>query len=119
MCLLFGGVIDNYFDEAYPSVFAKVMQPVMDAMGYELIVRNQAIGNNPCYAYDACISTHMGDDLDILTWEQSMNCGHNCRPLDTFTRSAYFMEKKVINHSTYFCRYICCCCEMSVTLVFC
>eukprot|EP01039_Chlorochromonas_danica_P006082 gene6082-6698_t len=85
---------DNYFDEAYPSVFAKVMQPVIDAMGYELIVRNHAIGNNPCYAYDACISTHMGDDLDILTWEQSMNCGHNCRPLDTFTRSAYFMEKK-------------------------
>ncbi|RYH22206.1 hypothetical protein EON65_19620 [archaeon] len=35
-----------------------------------------------------------GDDLDMLTWEQSMNCGRNCKPLDTFTRAASFMKKK-------------------------
>lgn len=34
------------------------------------VVRNHALGNNPCYAYDACIASHLGDDLDILTWEQ-------------------------------------------------
>ena len=38
-------------------------------------VRNGAIGNNPCFPYDACVATHMGTDIDILTWEQSMNCG--------------------------------------------
>lgn len=42
----------------------------MQAMGLELVVRNQAIGNNPCFPYDACVATHMGKDLDILTWEQ-------------------------------------------------
>jgi hypothetical protein len=36
------------------------------------VVRNHALGNNPCYAYDACIATHLGEDLDILTWEQVM-----------------------------------------------
>ena len=28
------------------------------------------LGNNPCYPYDACVATHMGDDVDVLTWEQ-------------------------------------------------
>lgn len=28
------------------------------------------MGNNPCYPYDSCMSTHIGDDVDIITWEQ-------------------------------------------------
>jgi hypothetical protein len=39
-------------------------------VGMPFIVRNHALGNNPCYPYDGCMATHMGDDLDILTWEQ-------------------------------------------------
>ena len=35
-----------------------------------LTVRNHALGNNPCYPYDSCVETHMGGDLDVLTWEQ-------------------------------------------------
>lgn len=86
---------DNYFHEAFPNVFYLAMRPVFESMGMELVVRNHAIGNNPCYPYDACISTHLGDDLDLLAWEQSMNCGHDTKPLDTFTRSALLMEKTV------------------------
>ena len=33
-------------------------------------VRNGALGNNPCLPYDYCVGTHLGDDLDVLTWEQ-------------------------------------------------
>jgi hypothetical protein len=61
---------DNYFYEAYPQVFHDAMAPVFRALRVNLTTRNHALGNNPCYAYDACIPTHLGDDLDILTWEQ-------------------------------------------------
>lgn len=46
------------------------MLPVFSKLNVNLTVRNHALGNNPCYAYDACVETHMGDDLDLLTWEQ-------------------------------------------------
>jgi hypothetical protein len=34
-----------------------------------------------------------GSDLDLLAWEQSMNCGRTARPIETFTRSAMRMRK--------------------------
>jgi len=71
------------------------MKPIFKQLNIALVVRNHAIGNNPCYPYGACIETHLGDDLDILTWEQSMNCGHDSKPVDTFTRSAAYMSKQV------------------------
>lgn len=61
---------DNYFSEAFPAVFERSLQPVFDSLRMKLVVRNNAIGNNPCFPYDACISTHLGDDLDFLAWEQ-------------------------------------------------
>ena len=66
---------DNYYNESYPSVFERMMAPIFAIAGLRLEVRNGALGNNPCLPYDACVSTHMGRDLDVLTWEQSMNCG--------------------------------------------
>jgi hypothetical protein len=86
---------DNYFSEAYPNVVYENLLPFFNSLNISLVVRNHAVGNNPCYAYDACIETHLGDDLDIVGWEQSMNCGRDPRPLDTFTRQTYFMKKKV------------------------
>lgn len=65
--------LDNYFSEAYPNVVYEKLLPIFHHLNYSLIVRNHAIGNNPCYAYDACIATHLGDDLDIATWEQVCN----------------------------------------------
>jgi len=85
---------DNYFHEAYPKIFEDALQPVFQAMKVPLVVRNHALGNNPCFPYDACTATHLGDDLDVLTWEQSMNCGRQSLPLDTFSRTSYTMTKK-------------------------
>ena len=50
---------DNFFREAYPQVFHDVMAPIFHVIGVKLEVRNQALGNNPCYPYDACVATHM------------------------------------------------------------
>ena len=63
--------VDNYFYEAYPNVFYETMLPVMNFIGQvDFKVLNHALGNNPCYPYAACLETHFGNDLDILTWEQ-------------------------------------------------
>jgi hypothetical protein len=61
---------DNYFNESYPAVLERTLQKVFKPLGIELEVRNHAMGNNPCYPYDACMGTHLGDDVDIITWEQ-------------------------------------------------
>lgn len=61
---------DNYFNESYPAVVERTLQRVFRPLGIALEVRNHAMGNNPCYPYDTCMSTHMGDDVDIITWEQ-------------------------------------------------
>ena len=85
---------DSYFHEAYPQVFYDTMKPVFASLQVELVVRNQALGNNPCYPYDACTATHLGDDADLVTWEQSMNCGRDPRPVESFTRSAAAARKR-------------------------
>jgi hypothetical protein len=51
-------------------VFSDTLAPAFASLGIPLHVRNHALGNNPCYPYDACVETHLGDDLDILVWEQ-------------------------------------------------
>jgi hypothetical protein len=51
-------------------VFERTLAPVFAALQVSFVVRNHALGNNPCYPYDACIATHLGEDLDILAWEQ-------------------------------------------------
>lgn len=66
---------DSFFNEAFPKVkmthlvrrnriilkqvFEDAMRPAIEAMGMHFIVRNHALGNNPCYPYDACIKTHL------------------------------------------------------------
>ncbi len=63
-------LLDNFLSEAYPSVVTGNLSPVFKSLNISLVVRNQAIGNNPCYAYDACVATHLGDDVDVVSWEQ-------------------------------------------------
>lgn len=85
---------DNYIYEAYPAIVEKTLRNIFSPLGIELEVRNHAMGNNPCYPYDTCMSTHLGDDVDIITWEQSMNCGRNPKPVESFLRSVARMPKK-------------------------
>lgn len=84
---------DNFFHEGFPSIFNTTMRHVFEIAGIALTVRNHALGNNPCCPYDNCIETHLGDDLDLVMWEQSMNCGRDPRPLETFLRAAARMSK--------------------------
>jgi hypothetical protein len=87
---------DSFFNESFPLVFYDDMKNIMKELNITFEVRNHALGNNPCYPYDACINTHVGKDLDMITWEQSMNCGHDPKPLESFTRSAIRAVKKPV-----------------------
>jgi hypothetical protein len=78
---------DSYFEEAFPQVFYLNLAPVLSKLHVNLTVRNHALGNNPCYAYDACIETHMGDDLDLLTWEQVRSTEAAIEVLDIYITS--------------------------------
>ena len=86
---------DNFFMEAFPSVMNRTLRGLFDQAGISLEVRNHAFGNNPCTPYAAdCLTTHLGDDLDVVAWEQSMNCGRDPRPIEAFLRATARMPNK-------------------------
>ena len=59
---------DNYYNQSYPKVFERRMQPIYDALGVDLSVRNIAIGSVGCDPYNACYETFGGTDPDFITW---------------------------------------------------
>lgn len=88
---------DSFFAEAFPSVFNDTLRAVLarhPGLHVGLEVRNHAFGNNPCLPYAHCLETHLGADLDMLAWEQSLNCGHDPRPVEAFIRAAARMPRK-------------------------
>jgi len=84
---------DNYYSQSYAHVLEETLEPVFTSLQLHIEVRNRAMGNNPCMPYDLCMPTFFGRDLDVLTWEQSMFCGHDSRPVEAFTRSAFYMDQ--------------------------
>lgn len=62
---------DSFFSESFPFVFERRIAPLFATIfNATVVTRNHALGNNPCYPYDACVATHMGTDVDLLAWEQ-------------------------------------------------
>lgn len=63
---------DNLFEESYPMVFARALEPVFEAAGVELHVRNHAMGNNPAVPSAFCVGAQLGEDTDVAVWEFGM-----------------------------------------------
>jgi hypothetical protein len=61
---------DSAYSNAFPQLLAPRMAEAFKDMRINLISRNVAIGNNPCMPYDACVRAFVGDDADIVHWEQ-------------------------------------------------
>lgn len=79
---------DNYLNESYPAIVEKQLKPIFDLLGVQLSVLNAAIGNNPCYPYDMCMESHIPPDVDMISWEQSLNCGRDPEPIESFLRTS-------------------------------
>lgn len=59
---------DNFYNESYPKVFERRMQPIFNALNIGLSVRNIAVGSLGCEPYNACYETFGGPDPDFVTW---------------------------------------------------
>jgi hypothetical protein len=67
---------DNQFNTSTTEVLRDLMAPVVKAagLGFDIVVRNAAIGGIACFPYDVCPNTMAGFDVDILQWEQTYFC---------------------------------------------
>eukprot|EP01041_Mallomonas_annulata_P009612 gene9612-19977_t len=66
---------DSPFNKSFAPLTGIIMSPVLEALNVHLVVRYAALGNNPCFPYDACVRTFCGSDADLIHWEQSYFCG--------------------------------------------
>ena len=89
---------DSLFSQAYPSLVDSIMAPVFSALDINLVVRNVALGNNPCMPYDVCVETFAGSDADVVQWEQTYNCGFDDRKeiLEQFIRQSMLLPSKPV-----------------------
>lgn len=66
---------DSPFSASFPMVIGSTMIFIMEKLFVKLVIRNVAMGNNPCMPYDVCAKVFAGNDADIVHWEQTYNCG--------------------------------------------
>ena len=73
--MIFGGSSvtaghDNYFNNSFPMIVQKRMQPLFNTLGVDLTVRNIAQGANNCNPYVMIYEAMGGVDPDFVHWEQ-------------------------------------------------
>jgi hypothetical protein len=54
---------DSLFSNSYPVVAGVLMKPAFSPLGINLVSNNDAMGNNPCMPYDACVATYAGPEV--------------------------------------------------------
>ncbi|CAE7416721.1 unnamed protein product [Symbiodinium microadriaticum] len=69
---------------SFTELVGRRMDPVLSKANIKMISRNSALGNNPCVPYDICVTPFAGQDVDVVHWEQSFNCGPNDDYMDVF-----------------------------------
>jgi len=89
---------DSLYSQAFPAVVERIMAPALSELNVEFKSRNVAMGNNPCFPYDACVRTFAGDDADIIHWEQSYNCGFGDKSvfIEQFIRQSVLLPSRPI-----------------------
>ena len=68
---------DTDFNMSFTELIGREMEPVLSKVNVKMVSRNAALGNNPCIPYDICVTPFAGQDVDVVHWEQSFNCGPN------------------------------------------
>jgi len=72
------------------------MDHAFQSLNIKLIVKNVALGNNPCMPYDVCVKIFAGLDADIVQWEQTYNCPHDSAIMEQFVRQSLTIPSKPI-----------------------
>ena len=85
----------NYFNQSYPFVLEKLLSKPMKLLGIELQVRNAAIGGVPSFPYGWCLDNFLGDDVDVISWDYSMNeAGGVADGLEAYIRHGLSMKRQ-------------------------
>lgn len=66
---------DIPFNKSVSILVGHRMSRLLKNLNVIVDVRNAAFGSNPCFPYDICPKVFCGDDIDLVHWEQSYNCG--------------------------------------------
>ena len=85
---------DSPFNKSFCPLTGVTMTPVLKELNVKVNLRCVALGNNPCFPYDACVKTFC-DNADIVHWEQSYFCGFNydhSATLEQFIRQSTSMS---------------------------
>jgi hypothetical protein len=67
---------DNIQMDVFTNIVQDIMQPVMSTLNIRFESRNVAIASNPSLPYAMCSPTFAGNDVDILNWEFTYDCGY-------------------------------------------
>ena len=80
----------NYFNQSFPFVVERILRrPFKDVFDLDLVVRNGAIGGIPSFPYAFCLEHFLGQDVDVLGWDYSMNeGGKDSSVLESFIRQS-------------------------------
>jgi len=84
---------DSPFKLSFPVLFGELTKAAFVPLDINLVSNNDAMGNNPCMPYDACVATYSGPNADIVHWEQQYNCfiDGDPRMVEQFIRQAAYM----------------------------
>jgi len=101
--MIFGGSSvtaghDSYFNQSFPMIVKQRMTPAFKKLGINLVVRNIALGANPCIPYTYCYESMGGLDPDFLAWEQAYNCGHAPEVYETLARIAHQTRQHTVTY---------------------
>jgi len=85
----------NYFHQSYPFVLEKLLKKPMSFLGITLQIRNAAIGGVPSFPYGWCLENFLGEDVDVISWDFSMNeAGGVPNGLEAYIRHAMTLRRK-------------------------
>lgn len=85
----------NYFHQSYPLVLEKLLTKAMKLIGIDLHIRNAAIGGVPSFPYGWCLDIFLGDDIDVHSWDYSMNeAGGVAGGLEAYIRHGLSMARQ-------------------------
>ena len=77
----------NYFSQSYPFVLQRILEPVLQAtLNIGITVRNGAIGGIPSFPYAFCFEHFLGKDLDVVSWDYSLNEGKGAALMESYVR---------------------------------
>ena len=95
--IVVGGMSDtaghgNKAAEAYPMVMKAALEPVFEAAGVQLIVRNLAMGGVPSFPNSLCMADAFGADADLVIWDFRM-VEHDDLKGELYLRQALMMPR--------------------------